>query len=307
MRRVPRLIPLAALLLASAVYAADDVPEAFMLRFNQLALQADKLAAKDGPKAAIAAYEDALQNWGDDYGRIHLRLGVLYQKLGAHPEAARHFTDCRADKRVDELDRETICTSGLEQVAKPLNVEQLAEGGSVVVLEPSLFAGTMASGDALPLGPLKLVVEVPGHEPNTVEHVHDGSPFVAESGLQKRKRGSLVPEGFVDGDDPDQGGGFVDDTVEPAEGGPTRWPAYVAAGVGVAMVGTGVALGVLNRGEREAIHDKQRDGGCEPGFCAQDLADNEDYALAADVLWISGAAVAASSILWWYLFDGADE
>ncbi len=291
------------LVMAAAAQAADDVPEAFMLRFNELALRADQLATRDGPRAAIRAYEDALQGWGDDYGRIHLRLGVLYQKLKAHPEAARHFADCRADARVDELDRETICTQGFEQVAKPLNVEGLPPDGKIVVLEPPLFAGAISGGDALPLGPLKLVVEVPGHEPNTVDHEHDGRPFTAEIGLQRRKRGSMVPDGFVGGgeDEPAGEDSFVVDDVDPT-GEATRWPAYTAAATGLAMVGAGVTLGMMNRGELDEIRDRQRGGGCD-AFCATELADAENMALTADVLWIGGAAIAASSVLLWYLYE----
>ena len=311
MRAVVRRISLSIVLVAASAYAADDVPEAFMLRFNELALQADRLAERDGPRAAIRAYEDALNAWGADYGRIHLRLGVLYQKLGQAPEAARHFADCRADQRVDELDRETICTSGFEQVAKPLLITGLPDGGKVVVLEPSLFAGAIQSGDALPLGNLKLVVEVAGHEPNTVDHAHDGAPFAAEVGLVARRRGSLVPDAFVGeggGDDPpdDGGGGFVQDDVEPVSGDATRWPAYTAAGLGVALVGAGVTIGLMNRGELDDVRSQQRAGDCA-AFCAQELTDAENTAVVADALWISGAVVAASSVLWWYLFDGSGE
>ncbi len=309
MRAVVRRLSLSIIVLAAAAQAADDVPEAFMLRFNELALQADRVAERDGPRAAIRAYEDALHSWGADYGRIHLRLGVLYQKLDMAPEAARHFADCRADQRVDELDRETICTSGFEQVARPLSITGLPDGGKVVVLEPSLFAGAIQSGDALPLGKLKLVVEVPGHEPNTVDHQHDGAPFAAEVGLEKRKRGPMVPDAFVgEGDDPpdDGTGGFVQDDVEPVTGDATRWPAYTAAGLGVALVGAGVTIGFMNRGDLDDIRSKQRAGDCA-AFCAQDLSDVENSAVMADALWISGAAVAASSVLWWYLFDGSSE
>ncbi len=292
------------LLLASLARAADDVPESFMLRFNELALRVDKVVDRDGAMAGIRLFEDALQTWGEDYGRIHLRLGVLYQELGRTAEAARHFADCRTDTRVDELDRETICTQGFEQATRPLVVTGLPEGGRVVLLEPALFAGAVRSGDPLPLGEMQLVVEAPGREPNTLAHVHDGRPFAAEVGIERRGR-DLIPEGFVDGEEEPRES-LVGEEVEPAGGGATRWPAYLTAGLGLAAVGAGVTVGLLNRGALEETRDRQRSGDCA-AFCAAELADAENTALLADGLWIGGAAVTAGGLLWALLVDGDAE
>ncbi len=304
------------LLFASGAHAADDMPQDMMLRFNDLAQRAETTESKDGPEAAIRLYESALEGWANNYGRVHLRLGQLHQKLGQTVSAAAHFRECMEDERVDALDRDFICKQGFREATVALVVDGLPEGSRLVVLEPRLFAREFTSGDRLPAGAVKIVVEAPGRRPqtSTVQLSKKGDEavrWVAQLGLKKRS-GGMVPDGFVSGEGEGEGEDLpprdefiAGEEVEPPSNA-IRWPAYTAAGVGLAMVGAGLTLGFMNRGELDDIRSKQREGGCS-SFCGEDLATAQNTALTADVIWMSGSAVAASSVLWWFLFEDAGE
>ncbi len=301
-------------LLFAAPAWADDVSRDFLLRYNEVALKAEQAFAKGGTPAAIRVYEEALLTDAmAGYGRIHLRLGKLYRDQGRNPEAASHFRACRADDRVDQVDRDLICLEGFNAVTAPLTIAGLPDRGEAIVIEPRLFAGPFRSGDRLPLGNVQVMVEAPGREAKASTITLDGpETWQAVVGLSRRA-GPLVPDGFVgdEGRDDDpfaQGDPFVQ--ADPFLGAPpderddgaVRWPAYTALGVGLAMVAGGVTLGYLNRGELDDIRAMQRAGECAT-FCGPELAEAENQARLADGLWIGGAAVAASSIALWFLFD----
>ncbi|MCB9549687.1 MAG: hypothetical protein H6706_28100 [Myxococcales bacterium] len=288
-----RLLPF--LLLAALPARADDVPEDLLRGFNQLAREAEALLRTSGPAAAIARYEQALLSDFAGYGRVHLRLGQLYQQERRFALAARHYTDCDEDERVDAVDRELICQEGQRACTAPVELVDLPAGGQVVVLEPTLFAGPLRSGERVPLGPLRVVVEAPGHPPRE-------SRLTVEGPLNWRV---VLGEPLAPADVPDEAPPSVlPPEVPPPPGGEAlRWPAWAAAGAGVALVGTGLWLGVDNRQTLDDIRDDQRLARC-PGSCATELSEAESRARLADGLWIGGAVVAASSVLFWYLFDG---
>ncbi|MEZ4467369.1 MAG: hypothetical protein R3F60_03920 [bacterium] len=295
-----RLLPL--LLLAALPARADDVPEDLQRAFNQLAREAEALLQSQGPTAAIARYEKALLTDFAGYGRVNLRLGQLYQQEGRHALAAGHFKDCDEDERVDAVDRELICQDGLRASTAPLEIVGLPAGGQVVVLEPVLFAGPLRPGDRLPLGELRVVVEAPGRPPRESRLRLDGpmswTALLGEAApMEEAGPLRVLPADPVDPVDPVDPGG-------PGEGA-VRWPAWAAAGTGVALVGTGLYLGFDNRQTLDDIRDRQQRAEC-PGSCASELSSAEGRAKLADGLWIGGAVVAASSVLLWYLFDGGD-
>lgn len=277
--------------------ASDDVSPELMSRFNVLANRAEAARKSTGPVAAIAIYEEALLE-GEGYGRVNLRLGQLYQQSGKNAEAADHYRRCLRDDRVDSIDRQLTCEPGFKKTTAHLHIDGLPEGGRVVVLEPELFAGAFRSGDPLPVGMVKVMVEAPGREPRgSTIRLDRALRWTAAVGLERRQ-GPLVPSAFLNPDpDEPEADSFVDAPLE--SGGRPVLP-LISAGVGVALVGAGLFLGFDNRSTLDGIRSKQRDGGCA-SFCGADLSDSNNAAMFADGLWIGGTTLAVSSLVWWYL------
>lgn len=270
---------------------ADDVPDDFLRAFNQVAREAEAALKQGGPDAAIARFEQALLGDLAGYGRIHLRLGQLRQQQTRYALAARHFEACMGDERVDAVDRELICQEGQRAVTAPVILEGLPPNGRVVVVEPAAFAGPLTSEQRVPLGPLTVVVEVPDHHPRASDLQVTGQlrwTVVVGDPLS-----TPLPPGLQLGH-----------AAPPAAADTAlRWPAWVAAGTGIALVGTGLWLGLDNQKTLDNIRDRQRNGQC-PGICARDLQDAEGTAQLADGLWIGGAVVTAGAVALWYLLDG---
>ena len=135
-----------ALVLATGLAAparADQVDPAVAQRYADLARRAEAAFAQAGPGAAIPLYEEGLAAFPAGYGRVHLRLGQLYQQLGRNAEAAGHFKACEADARVEAIDRELICQDGLRVTTATVSLTGLPEGGRVAVIEPVAFAGPL--------------------------------------------------------------------------------------------------------------------------------------------------------------------
>lgn len=281
--------------------AADNASRDLMLKFNERALRAEKALEADGPQAAIEIYERALDETGQ-FGRVHLRLGQLYQQLGKAAQAAFHFRACDRDERVDSMDRELICRRVFEEMTAPVTLSEVPPNAAVVVVEPAPFAGPLASGDRLPKGQIRLAVDAPDRIRREAELALDGPlTWSAEVGME-RPAGPLIPGDFIvdgPGPDPDE----VPAVAGPGNGLPV-WPAYAAGGLGAALIGGGVFLGLSNNSELDDIRDRQRNGGCGLKFCGSDLADAENMGTIADTLWISGTAVATGALVWWLLADG---
>ncbi len=283
--------------------------EADVLRFNEIAQKASAAEQDGGSAAAIAVYEDAIADPANrDYGQLHLRLAQLLVQQDRFAAAAYHFDKCRKDVRVDPLDRNIICKSGYEKATAPLEIIGLPPGGTVMLLEPSEFQRDLRSGDRVPKGMIKVVVKTDGRKPQISEIAVNGPRrWRAHLGMLTRE-GQLVPEGFLENTD------GSNENSEPAldvrnapldDGDAIRWPAYTSAVVGLALVGAGIGIGMDNRSALEALRVRQGiPGRCGPDRCNNQLGSLENKAQLADGLWIGGATVAASSILWWYLFDG---
>ncbi|MCA9539667.1 MAG: hypothetical protein KC620_12310 [Myxococcales bacterium] len=298
-----RILATAALLalccLPTGASAFDKVPDAMLTAFDQLARKADAAVKAEGPEAGMRIYEEAALNPRfTGYGRLHLNMARLCRELGRPAEAAWHFAECEKDERVYAVDREVICRRGFAEATAPLTITGLPDGGRAVILEPRQFAGPHTSGARLPKGEVEVVIEAPGRIARSTKLMLDGPlSWEAVLGLHART-GPIVPEGFV-GESPDAL------AADEAFGGPPRWPAYVAGGTGLALVGAGLAVGLTNRSTLDEIRDRQRGGECGVDFCRGDLDSAQTRAQVADGLWIGGAVIAASALAWWLIFDEA--
>lgn len=274
--------------------AEDDVPPALLRAFNALATEADPLVARD-PQAALARYADAAASGPlQGFGRIHLRMGQIHRDLGDKASAAWHFALCAEDERVDAFDREQICEGAHEALTVPLTITGVPDGGRVEVVAPAPFAGTHPSGARLPRGEVVLLVHALDRYPmRSVVPLDRPTTWEARLGA---KRDALPADGAP--------GLSTRRVPAPVEEGLPRWPAYIAAGAGVALVGIGVGLGTDNAGALEDIRDRQRGGGCGADNCAGDLDAAQGRAVLADGLWIGGAVLAAGAVAWWLIFDG---
>lgn len=286
-----RWIPLLAVLIVRPAQA-DDVPDAMLRAFNEVARDAEAQLEAQGRGPAIRRYERGLEGELAGYGRIHLRLGQLYQLEGQMAPAAWHFGECDGDERVDPLDRELICQAGWRAVTAPVTLDGLPEGGKVLILEPELFSGPLHSGQRLPIGPVKVVTTAPGTPPReAVVQVVAPTTRVA---LGEEK---APPPPFVSVESK------VFDRIE--DSGSETWPAWVVGAAGVALVGAGVGVGVANQTELEDIRARQQGGRC-PESCAGELRSAESTASLADGLWIGGAVVVVGgAVLWWLLAEDA--
>jgi hypothetical protein len=294
-----RLALLLSLSLTSPALAADAVPDDVRVQYAKLVPRAEAALQRDGVGAAIEIYEDALVGFAAGYGRVHLRLAQLYQKLGRTAEVAAHFRDCMSDDRVDALDREIICKQGYDAATTKFDYVGLPNGGRLVVLKPELFAGKVDSGDRLPNGPIQLTVEAPGRRARKAElTLPQARPWQVMVGLLRRQ-GPIVPDGFVS-----QGGSddFASGTAPEPAGDGTGWPIWATGGTGAAVLATGLTLGFMSRGALDDTRSDQRSGACGT-FCADELADAQNLATTADVLWMSGAIITTGAVVWWLLDD----
>lgn len=287
-RRFPPL-GLGALLIASVPghARADQVAAPVAQRFAELARKAEAAFAQAGPGAAIPIYEQGLAEFPEDYGRIHLRLGQLHQQLGRNPEAAAHFKRCDADTRVEAIDRELICQDGLKSVTAPVELLEVPPEARVLVVEPVAFAGPLSSGDRLPLGSARLLVEAPQHDrrETTVRVQAPGVRWKVELGAA-----------------------YTDETnaeapPEPPSKASRRWPALALGATGLALVGAGLTLGFMNRGGLDDIRHDQTTGACGADHCQGDLDSAETKGFVADGLWMGGAGLTAAGVGLWLFSD----
>jgi hypothetical protein len=279
-----------------------------MRLYNTLAKDGDKVLKNEGADAAIVFYEDALLDpTYENFGRIHLRMAQIHQEEGRYADAMYHFEVCTEDVRVDEIDRNFICKGGLDEVSAPLEILHLPRDARVFILAPRMNNGPFTSGDRLPLGWVELTVETPGHHPRNSRFEHRrNTPWEARLGMRFRD-GQIVPDGFISD-------GRGDDAVDPMEAmaptrpdGPSSWPIYVTAGVGAALIGTGIGIGLNNQSAFEETRATQAAGTCLPAPqtfpCGESITEARNRAVLADTLWISGTTALTSALIWWLLRD----
>ena len=295
------------------VYAQDDEPTAEMteeieglkLRFNRLAREARRIISNEGLEAGVEYYNDALlEPENEGYGQIHLRLGNLYKELNRTTEAAYHYRECHRDSRVDQVDREVICWNGYLGTTATLTVQGLPDGARIVVIAPPSFAGTFEMGDRLPKGQIELMVEAPGRMARGSRlELNRNLVWEAMLGLPHQD-GPLIPEGFI-AEDKDPENLLLEPIPEQSNTtGAQRWPALVAAGIGAALLGTGIGMGAMNSTDLKNLNTQRVRGLC-PGldFCNPRLAELQQTAKTADALWITGTILQVGAIALWFAFD----
>ena len=116
---------------------------------------------------AIRIYESSLSELKST-GKVHLRLGQLYQKR-INPKmsnnfnaemkayAGYHFLKCLDGQDVSKLVRKQVCERELTPLLAPLKFRGVS-GTTVEVLNPRPFQGFIKSGAFLPKGPVTLSV-----------------------------------------------------------------------------------------------------------------------------------------------------
>lgn len=268
---------------------SDDLVE----RFNRLARRA-RSAEQDGLGAVIKIYAEAiLDPEYQAYGKIHLKLGQLLKEQGRRVDAAYHFRECLQDHRVDELDRNVICKTGFEDTTTTLEILDAPPRAKVVLLEPSRFSGPFKSGDRLPLGRVRFVIEVPGYFPHEATLNLEGpTRWQTELGM-KRPRGPLVPDDFL-GEEPSAAEPMVlqDETLiapPPKTESRSKLPYWLVGGLGVAVGTAGLIIGldaVQKHDERPRRHDPNK---------------LREQAITGDIMAWSGLSVAAGTLAWYFL------
>lgn len=275
--------------------------------FNEVSTRAEAAFEAYGPFSAIQIYEESLLN-GEAPSRVHLRLGQLFQQIGQNTDAAIHYRDCFEDDSIDPMDRELICQHGYISVTSNLNVVFFTPGAQLIILEPDSFAGPWSKDKRLPLNTnIKVSVESPGHEPQTSEFwMTPNLTWEAQEGRSILSQTVYIPEGYTYADKEyehaqlEKSGIYTSDMViKPWT--PPKWSVFLTAGVGLALVGTGLAVGFSNQGTLDNIRNDQLSGACGKGFCTKRLNATENTSVLADSLWISGAgisAIAAALAIW---------
>ena len=263
--------------------------EQLLERFNELVSRA-RAAEADGREAVIQVYSEAIVDPSyEAFGQIHLKLGQLQQAAQRRAEAAYHFSKCIEDHRVDPLDREIICAAGFDENTTTLLLEDMPRRAQVLILEPELFGGPFQSGQRLPVGSIRLVVEVPGHFPHeTVIRLDRPRKWRVEIGMKRRSQ-PLIPDEFLE-EAPlaeSRPASTVDYSDPPpeAESGASL-PYWIVGGVGLAMVAGGLIVG------NQAGEDSK-----DP---RKDLNTLEQRAATADLVARLGGVLLGGTVLVWY-------
>lgn len=278
---------------------STQVTPELLERYNQLVRRARALE-KDGPGAVIKVYTEALVDpVYQAYGRIHLKLGALLKESGRIVDAAYHFNKCIQDHRVDKLDRSIICQAGYEDTTTTLELIGQPPRSKVVVLEPALFSGPVQSGVRLPLGRVRLVVEVPGHFPHEA-YVNLKSPtrWVVELGM-KRRRGPLVPDEFLTIEERPSTEAKIDErTYEdpPAQAsGRSTLPYWIVGGLGLAATTAGYIAGQV------LVHESR-----QVNTTTSERIELTERALVYDYVARGGGVLMTGTLLWYWLASSGD-
>ncbi len=260
-------------------------------RFTILVRRA-RAVERHGPGAVIKVYTEAIVDpVYEAYGQIHLKLGQLFKSSGRLIDSAYHFQKCLQDHRVDELDRTIICRAGYEDTTTTLTLVDQPSRASIVVVEPKLFSGPFKSGERLPIGFVRLVVELPGHFPHEqVVELKSPTRWVVELGM-KRRRGPLVPDDFL-GDEKDIEADSSDQSIvysePPADVRSRRTlPYWVVGSLGLVAGTTGIVIGQM------AVQESRNVNADKPKL--------RDRAIMGDIIAWSGYSVAGGTLLWYLL------
>lgn len=285
-------------------------------RYNQLVRRA-RAIEKEGPGAVIKVYTEALVDpVYQAYGQIHLKLGTLLKDSGRLVDAAYHFNKCIQDHRVDKLDRSIICQAGYEDTTTTLELVGQPPRSKVVVLEPTLFSGPIQSGVRLPLGRIRLVVEVPGHYTHEAYlNLKAPTRWDVELGM-KRRRGPLVPDEFLTIEERSIDDAQLDERSydDPPAHASSRsnLPYWIVGGLSLAATATGLIMGEVYKQEALSLKPSTDTNLTEAERSANARAvyarkvDLKDNALVMDYVARGGGAVMTGTLLWYWLASSDD-
>ena len=238
---------------------ARDVDPHFR-HYQEISSQAERYVEDLKLIEAIRLYEDLIDSYGT-FGKVHFRLGQLYLKrvtANVSPEfnaqmkafAGFHFLNCTKDPKVSEIIKTQVCEKGLKPLLSPLNLR--GEVKSAQVISPRPFQGRFTSGDLLPNGPVSIEVVTPesaAPQPFNIQ-------LPSETSLNVSSERFIPARPQLQGDALLQGGSTLDQTnsspraplfvaekVKPKEEyTPSLLPGWILAGVGTALVTTGIIL-----------------------------------------------------------------
>ena len=259
-----------------------------------------------------AEYKGALDRAIGEFNAGHFfEARILFLKAHALRPSARTF---RALGMVEyELRHYAACVYDLRQALvdtrKPLTAEQQAEVARTLALAEPLIGEYTLSGASGAL----VVDGKPATLTDRGELLFDPGAHRIESGgraleveVQGGERDTLhfenAPEiaGQSENPGPDEVLAAVEAPGASAPQAPFPWPQAVLAGSGVLLIAAGGVVGLV---ALDAQHDF--DAACPSSrkVCDRDAEHKrnraDDLAVASDVLWISGAAAAASGVIWW--------
>ena len=144
---------------------ADTYPQNIEEKYQVLASEAENLINQGNFNQGIDLYVKSLKTI--NHGRIHLRLGQLYQKRADNASnqmqyqedfalAFYHYQKCIQDQKVDDLDRQLLCQTPFDAMSHPLFVT--GKYKSIFLDKPMVLRQEFISGSKLPRGDVEFRV-----------------------------------------------------------------------------------------------------------------------------------------------------
>jgi hypothetical protein len=138
---------------------ADQYPRNIEEAYQALASDAETLINQGNFNQGIELYIKSLKTI--NHGRIHLRLGQLYQKRAENASnqmqyqedfalSFYHYQKCIQDQKVDELDRQLLCQTPFDTMSHPLFIT--GKYKSLFLDKPIVLRQEFISGSKLPKG-----------------------------------------------------------------------------------------------------------------------------------------------------------
>lgn len=267
---------------------------------KELFASAQKLYAQARYTEAIAKFEEAYL--ARPHPVILFNIGKCWEQLGETAKALRSYRDYLR-LSPDATDKETVsdAVANLERRLKEKGVQQLlvfADPQNARIEVDGKVLGTSPSSVELTAGNHTLAVKLDGYEP--VERA-----FVMSVQRATEMTITLRPVGSKPADAPvaekpvtttptvDPGtSGVVATREQPKKGG--RVLTYVAGGVAVAGLGTGIALGLVSSSAQKELTGSQHDRPAADALVSR----ANSMALGANIAYgVAGAALVTAVVL----------
>jgi hypothetical protein len=151
------------LLLNINLVFADDYTPQIEEEYQKLALTAEGAINQGNFNQGIDIYIRGLNQL--KHGRIHLRLGQLFQKKAENSSSSLeyqedmalafyHYSACISDPKLDALDKKLLCINPFENISAPLYIT--GKYKSLWIEKPTLLKREFISGSRLPKGEVEL-------------------------------------------------------------------------------------------------------------------------------------------------------